>query len=91
LGEDGAWHAAWSTQLLRVVLESDPANAAAVSGAVARWRPQMLTATEAVLGACSELLPQEVRRAMWVELAAALDEHLAPLQAEGEARHGASP
>ncbi|HKY36191.1 MAG TPA: hypothetical protein VJN18_09645 [Polyangiaceae bacterium] len=92
LGEDGDWHAAWSMQLLRGLREDEPGNAAAISRSIARFRPQLLAATEALLGAGSDFLAGQ-QQSMLGELTSALDQHLAPLtptEAKGEPINGAS-
>jgi toluene monooxygenase system protein E len=92
LAEDGDWHAAWSMQLLRGLSEGEPGNAATIARSVVRFRSQMLTATEALLGAGSDFLAGE-QHAMLAELMVALDQHLAPLavaKAKGEPGNGAS-
>ena len=92
LGEDGDWHAAWSMQLLRGLLETEPLNLAAIARAIERFRPRMLGAAEALLGVCADVIDENARRAMAAALVDALDQHLAPLLtvgAQGEHRNGA--
>lgn len=92
LGEDGLWHASWSLRLLEELIEANPDNAVAIARGVDRFRPPMLAATQALLGACADLWSEGERVALHGELSAALERHLSPLhvtQAKGEAGHGA--
>jgi toluene monooxygenase system protein E len=57
LGEDSRWHEAWSSQLLALVVESEPANAAAFSASLQRWQEPATGAMRELLCAMNELLP----------------------------------
>ena len=54
LGEDCAWHRAWTTRLLRLLVDSDPGARSAVTEWVGRWKP---LAEEAVLGLATAVDP----------------------------------
>jgi toluene monooxygenase system protein E len=47
LGQDGAWHRAWSQALWRALQAGAVIDRAAVDGWVARWQPRMAAATAA--------------------------------------------
>ena len=54
LDEDARWHRAWTTALLRHLIEDTPANAEVVSGWIGKWSPLAARALEAFAGALAE-------------------------------------
>jgi toluene monooxygenase system protein E len=54
LDEDARWHRAWTTALLRHLIDDTPANAEVVSGWIAKWSPLAARALEALAGALAE-------------------------------------
>ena len=54
LDEDARWHRAWTTALLRHLIEDTPANAEVVSGWIGKWSPLACRALEAFAGALAE-------------------------------------
>ena len=54
LDEDARWHRAWTTALLRHLIEDTPANAEVVSGWIGKWSPLAARALEAFAGVLAE-------------------------------------
>ena len=54
LDEDARWHRAWTTALLRHLIEDTPANAEVVSGWIGKWSPLAARALEAFAGTLAE-------------------------------------
>jgi toluene monooxygenase system protein E len=54
LDEDAHWHRAWTTALLRHLIEDTPANAEVVSGWIGKWSPLAARALEALAGTLAE-------------------------------------
>jgi toluene monooxygenase system protein E len=54
LDEDARWHRAWTTALLRHLIEDTPANAEVVSGWIGKWSPLAARALEAFAGTLGE-------------------------------------
>src|SRR6201989_3421569 len=54
LDEDARWHRAWTTALLRYLIDDTPANAEMVSGWVRKWSPLASRALEAFAGTLAE-------------------------------------
>jgi toluene monooxygenase system protein E len=54
LDEDARWHRAWTTALLRHLIEDTPANAEVVSGWIGKWSPLAARALEAFAGILAE-------------------------------------
>jgi toluene monooxygenase system protein E len=54
LDEDARWHRAWTTALLRHLIDDTPANAEVVSGWIEKWNPLAARALEALAGTLAE-------------------------------------
>ena len=54
LDEDARWHRAWTTALLRHLIDDTPANAEVVSGWIEKWSPLASRALEALAGIPAE-------------------------------------
>jgi toluene monooxygenase system protein E len=54
LDEDARWHRAWTTALLRHLIDDTPANAEVVSGWIEKWSPLASRALEALAGIAAE-------------------------------------
>ena len=54
LYEDARWHRAWTTALLRYLIDDTPANAEVVSGWIGKWSPLASRALEAFAGTLAE-------------------------------------
>ena len=54
LDEDARWHRAWTTALLRYLIDDTPANAEMVSGWIGKWSPLASRALEALAGTLAE-------------------------------------
>jgi toluene monooxygenase system protein E len=57
LGEDSRWHEAWSSRLLALAVESEPANAAVLAASLQRWQGRARDAMRELVRALIELLP----------------------------------
>lgn len=90
LGEDGRWHEAWSGELLALVVESEPANAAVLATSLGRFRRPALEATQVLLGAISDFLQDGgALREAQDALKLALERRISAL--EGDASNGGAP
>ena len=54
LDEDARWHRAWTTALLRHLIDDTPANAQVVSGWIGKWSPLADRALEALARTLAE-------------------------------------
>jgi toluene monooxygenase system protein E len=54
LDEDARWHRAWTTALLRHLIDDTPANAEVLSGWIKKWSPLAARALEALAGTLAE-------------------------------------
>jgi toluene monooxygenase system protein E len=54
LDEDARWHRAWTTALVRHLIEDTPASAEVVSGWIQKWSPLASRALEAFAGTLAE-------------------------------------
>jgi len=54
LDEDARWHRAWTTALLRYLIDDTPANAEVISGWIGKWSPLASRALEAFAGTLAE-------------------------------------
>ncbi len=81
LADDGRGHAAWFMALLRQLIAERPRNALVIAERLAEARPRFTEATCAVVELLGSVLGDaQERQRVTRELAAALEQHLAPLE-----------
>jgi toluene monooxygenase system protein E len=77
LGDDCAWHRAWSAALIDHAVATRPENAAAIAGWITRWWPPVLAAIDAMVPVIAGERMGTVRAAV----VRAVDDHWAALPA----------